>query len=91
MIIITLNKNFIKVFLSITIFLGNIDLLLKCAKESMKKYQFRKYKEVYQVNIDIIKFVIENCAKFHKLLDNTIEKHEPKNLENKKIFMYIEK
>jgi len=63
----------------------------KCAKESMKKYQFRKYKEVYQVNIDIIKFVIENCAKFHKLLDNTIKKHEPKNLENKKIFMYIEK
>jgi len=30
----------------------------KCVKEAMKKYQFRKYKEVYQVNIDIIKYII---------------------------------
>ena len=28
----------------------------------MKKYQYRKYKEVYQVNIDIIKDFINKCG-----------------------------
>jgi len=27
----------------------------------MKKYQYRKYKEVYKINIDIIKSLFENC------------------------------
>ena len=27
----------------------------------MKKYQYRKYKEVYKINIDIIKSLIEKC------------------------------
>lgn len=63
----------------------------KCAKEAMKKFQFRKYKEVYQVNIDVIKFVIENCDKFHTILDKIIEKENANKLEKKKIFMYIDK
>ncbi len=32
----------------------------------MKKYQYRKYKEVYQVNIDIIKEVISSCGKIKR-------------------------
>jgi len=64
----------------------------KCAKEAMKKYQFRKYKEVYQVNIDVIKFVIENCNQFHTILDKTIENEKNLgNLDKKKIFIYIDK
>jgi hypothetical protein len=27
----------------------------------MKKYQYRKYKEIYKVNIDIIKNFINKC------------------------------
>lgn len=76
------------------LFIQEVDDIVKiekCAKEAMKKYQFRKYKEVYQVNIDIIKYVIENCDKFHTILEKTIENGNPKNLENKKIFMYIDK
>jgi phage anti-repressor protein len=75
------------------IFFQEVDDIVKiekCAKEVMKKYKFRKYKEVYQVNIDIIKYIIENCDKFHTVLDKIIEKENPKNLENTKIFMYID-
>ena len=28
----------------------------------MKRYQYRKYKEVYQVNVDIIKQFINKCG-----------------------------
>lgn len=41
----------------------DIDSVERCAKTFMKKYQYRKYKEVYQVNIDIIKEVISSCGK----------------------------
>lgn len=39
----------------------NIIQLEKCIKISMKKAQYRKYKEIYEINIDIIKKVIKNC------------------------------
>ena len=34
-----------------------------CLKSMLKKYQFRKYKEVYQANIDMIKNLIDGCDK----------------------------
>lgn len=40
----------------------DIDAVEKCIKAFMKKYQYRKYKEVYQVNIDIIKQFINKCG-----------------------------
>ena len=40
----------------------DIDAVEKCIKAFMKKYQYRKYKEVYQVNIDIIKDFINKCG-----------------------------
>jgi len=40
----------------------DIDAVEKCIKAFMKKYQYRKYKEVYQVNIDIIKHFINKCG-----------------------------
>jgi hypothetical protein len=42
----------------------------------MKKAQYRKYKEIYQVNLDIIKKTINNC-------DTEINKIN-KEIENKK-------
>ena len=39
----------------------NIDQVEKCVKVFMKKAQYRKYKEVYQVDLDIIKKTINNC------------------------------
>jgi phage anti-repressor protein len=67
----------------------DITKIEKCAKEAMKKHQFRKYKEVYQINIDIIKYIIKNCETFHSVLDRIIENEKPSNIEKKKIFMFI--
>ena len=69
----------------------NVVKVEKCVKESMKEYQFRKYKEVYQINLDIIKYVIENCDFFYKSLDRTIKEVEPSQLEHHKLFMHISK
>jgi hypothetical protein len=68
----------------------DVSRIEKCAKEAMKKYQFRKFKEVYQVNIDIIKYVIQKCEQFQMVLDKTIEEEDLKNLKKKKLFLYIE-
>jgi phage anti-repressor protein len=60
----------------------DIDSVEKCAKTFMKKFQFRKYKEVYQVNIDIIKEVISSCG---NISENIILKEN----KNNKYFMHI--
>ena len=60
----------------------DIDSIEKCAKTFMKKYQYRKYKEVYQVNIDIIKDVISSCGKIP-------ENIKLKENKDNKYFMHI--
>ena len=60
----------------------DIDSVEKCAKTFMKKYQYRKYKEVYQVNIDIIKEVISSCGKIP-------ENIKLKENKDNKYFMHI--
>ena len=39
----------------------NIKQLEKCIKTYMQKAQYRKYKEIYRVDLDIIKNVIKDC------------------------------
>jgi len=39
----------------------NIVQIENCIKVLMKPYQYRKYKEVYKINIDIIKLLIQQC------------------------------
>ena len=39
----------------------NIDQVELCIKAHMKKAQYRKYKEIYQVDLSIIKKTIKNC------------------------------
>ena len=62
----------------------DIDSIEKCAKTFMKKYQYRKYKEVYQVNIDIIKEVISSCGKIS-------ENIKLKENQNNKYYLHISK
>jgi phage anti-repressor protein/predicted GIY-YIG superfamily endonuclease len=40
----------------------NIEAVEKCTHVWLKKYKYRKYKEIYQVNLDIIKKVISTCG-----------------------------
>jgi len=69
----------------------NVEKVEKCIKEAMKKYQYRKYKEIYQINIDIIKFLIEQCNDFYKIINITIKNVKPSNLKKIKLFMTISK
>jgi phage anti-repressor protein/predicted GIY-YIG superfamily endonuclease len=46
---------------------NDIDTVEKCVKTQMKKFQYRKYKEVYQININILKEVIQKCDDFEVL------------------------
>ena len=58
----------------------NITEIERCIKALMKKYQYRKYKEVYKINIDIIKSLIEQCDKI--IIDT---EHKIKLMSLKKI------
>ena len=48
---------------------------INCIKEIMKKYQYRKGKEVYEVGIDKLKKLTDGCdkltKKFHKTMEGT--------------------
>jgi len=60
----------------------DINRIEKCLKTFIKPYQYRKYKEVYQVNIDIIKDVISSCA-------NISENIKLREDADKKYFIHI--
>lgn len=57
----------------------------KCVKLHMKEYQYRKYKEVYEVNINILKHVIRDCDK----LKNKYRKQN--SVKNNKLYLYVDK
>jgi len=57
----------------------NIDQVESCVKALMKKSQYRKYKEVYRVDLDILKKTIVDCDKKINEINNEIEKRNKKN------------
>ena len=72
-----------------------------CIKNACKKFQFRKYKEVYEININVLKEVISDCNEFvnnmaiklqdennNKLFKKTINRMKKKI---NKYFIYISK
>lgn len=75
----------------------NIEQLESCVKIMMKKAQFRKYKEIYQVNLDIIKNVIKDCDVKLKQINDMIDKKNKKQkggslkqiMDNDKIYLLI--
>jgi phage anti-repressor protein/predicted GIY-YIG superfamily endonuclease len=67
----------------------NIIEIEKCIKTLMKKYQYRKYKEVYKINIDIIKSLIEQCDSIIIDTDKKVEMSKMKNDPNKLYYMNI--
>lgn len=60
----------------------NIDQVESCVKAYMKKAQYRKYKEIYQVDLNIIKKIINNCDteinKINKEIENKNKKEKQK-------------
>ena len=78
----------------------NIDQVESCIKAQMKKALYQKYKEIYQVDLDIIKKLIKNCdtniAEINKEIDkkNKVIKQKGGILINKidnteKLYMLI--
>ena len=65
----------------------------KCVKALMQKYQYRKYKEIYQVDIDIIKKAIHGCESLQsKLIDMEKIENEAENMSGGyKYYMMIER
>jgi phage anti-repressor protein len=63
----------------------NIDQVEACAKNKMKKYSYRKYKEIYQVNLGIIKTIIKDCDKEIRHVDNMVANQKGGKVSNKDI------
>lgn len=68
----------------------SIDTVESCVKHAIKEFQYRKYKEVYQVNVDILKKVIKECDCSAKRL-TLITRNAPMKQEGGNLFMMIEK
>jgi len=49
-----------------------------CVKNYMKQSQYRKYKEIYQVDLNIIKKVIKDCDIKLKQINNMIDENNKK-------------
>lgn len=62
-----------------------------CIKIFAKKYQYRKYKEVYEVNIDILKLLATKCEKFKLSVDEEIKLIDMKEDNSKKYYINISK
>jgi hypothetical protein len=69
----------------------NIDQVELCIKAYMKKAQYRKYKEVYQVDLDIIKKTIKNCDVEINEINKEIERKNKKQKGGKIINKIDEK
>ena len=75
----------------------NIEQLESCVKTMMKKAQYRKYKEIYEVDLDIIKNVIKECDVKLNEFNNMINKKNKKQkggklqkiIETDKIYLLI--
>jgi len=71
----------------------NINQVELCIKAYMKKAQYRKYKEIYQVDLDIIKKTIKNCDTEINLINKEIEKKNKKqkggNIINNNEILYL--
>jgi hypothetical protein len=60
-------------------------------KQHLKKVKYRKYKEIYQVNINIIKAVIRDCDCSIKKVNKILEKNIQNGGSNNQIYMLIPK
>jgi hypothetical protein len=52
----------------------NINQVESCVKNLMKKAQYRKYKEIYQIDLNILKFLIKECDVMITDINNKIQK-----------------
>jgi phage anti-repressor protein len=68
----------------------NTDIVEKCLKANMKEFQYRKYKEVYQVNVEIIKKILKECDCSTERI-TLIKRNKPLKQDGGNMFVMIDK
>jgi hypothetical protein len=77
----------------------DIDSAERCIKGIAKKFQYRKYKEVYEMDIESLKELLETCAEVSNKFERIYER-DKKNVSKKikdlkggkfNYFMFIDK
>lgn len=61
----------------------NIDEVERCVKAYAKKYQYRKFKEIYKADIDMLKELINDCGEFNDKTNLKIKWKSNKKTDNK--------
>jgi hypothetical protein len=67
--------------------INNVEL---CIKNYAKEYQYRKYKEVYKIDINLLKELINNCGEFNNKT-SLMMKWKGNNIEGGKLFIAVYK
>jgi superfamily II DNA or RNA helicase/phage anti-repressor protein len=72
----------------------NIDQVESCLKSILKKHQYRKRKEIYQVDLDVLKEILQGCEELVTRTNNKVAKKK-KIIKTKDIqynyFLYLDK
>jgi len=77
----------------------NIHATEQCIKVSIKQFQYRKYKEVYEIDIQVLKELMEKCTEISNKIASYYEKKKAEtkaklkrfNAQEDKYFIFIEK
>lgn len=78
---------------------NDIDMVEDCAKAFLKKFKYRKRKEVYETSLEIVSGMIEKCNVFSKSVIEFFKQHKKdfkegtQRIKNKdgKFFMFIKR
>jgi phage anti-repressor protein len=70
------NANNVKILFKI--YVKDMDSVETCVKKALQKYQYRQNKEVYEIDINMIKSIVKKCDEFADELKSLLEKNEEK-------------
>jgi hypothetical protein len=69
---------------------NDIDKIEACIKTYAKEYQYRKYKEIYKIDINLLKELINNCGEFNEKT-NLMMKWKGNKMEDSNLFIAVYK
>jgi phage anti-repressor protein len=78
----------------------DIEGVENCIKNACKKFQYRKYKEVYEINLEVLKIAIIKCEDLSNSMSKEFSKMKKEELkikiknmkgEEKKHYIYVDK
>ena len=70
------NANNIKILFKI--YVDDISSIETCAKKALEKFKYRSNKEVYEIDIEMIKAIVKKCDDFANELKQMLKDHEEK-------------